>query len=281
MATLLERSIRSVEERLLLLAPPTRVVPAAFTQTTDRPYEHARRVKEVQRLRGDIYFTDGAVRRQDLSLDGRHQTPEDDKSWHLVMLNECNEINACTWYLEHPNTVHPDKLRISDCPAGMRKESKQTFWKAVCHEIGCARRENLGYAEVGGWAVSEENRCTPDGLVLALAAYSLGRMLGGALGLTTATVRHSSSTILRRLGGSPLEADGVPISTYYDPRYQCDMELLRFDSRRPNARYGDLVDLLTKKLAQVQVIGRSEVEVEHFEPMPTTLTPRTAHIAAA
>jgi hypothetical protein len=92
-------------------------------------------------------------------------------------------------------------------------------------------------------------------LVLALAAYSLGRIFGGALGITTATVRHSSSTILRRLGGSHLEVDGSRVPPYYDPQYKCEMELLKFDSRRPAAKYHGVIELLKEKLTRVLVIG--------------------------
>jgi hypothetical protein len=79
-------------------------------------------------------------------------------------------------------------------------------------------------------------------------------MLGGALGLTTATVRHSSSTILRRLGGSLLEIGGSIVPPYYDPKYKCEMELLRFDSRKPSAKYAGLVELLGERLQNVSVV---------------------------
>jgi hypothetical protein len=98
-----------------------------------------------------------------------------------------------------------------------------------------------------------------------LAAFSLGRIAGGALGLTTATVRHASSTILRRLGGSNLEVNGKPIPSYYDERYGCEMELLRFDSRRPSSRFAAVIDRLAERLAYVPVIAASElVEVIGF-----------------
>ncbi len=105
--------------------------------------------------------------------------------------------------------------------------------------------------------MTRDSRCTSEGLVLALAAYSLGRIAGGALGLTTATVRHASSTILRRLGGSHLEAHGETVPPYFDARYNCEMELLRFDSRRPSAKYAPLIEQLKDKLATVPVIARS------------------------
>ncbi len=255
MPKLLERSIRCIDERLVLLAPPHLAVPGAFRNVEEDLVEHRTRLKEIQRLRGDIYFTDGAVQRQELSADGRHQTPEDEKSWHLLMLNKQGHITACVWYMEHPKGIAADKLRVRECPAGMRRDSRDTFWKAVNQELLRARQDGLAYAELGGWAVAEESRCTSEALLLALSVYSLGRMLGGALGMTTATVRHSSSTILRRLGGSPLEADGVLVAPYFDPKYQCEMELLRFDSRRPNGKYAPLIDQISEKLSGVMVIG--------------------------
>jgi hypothetical protein len=130
------------------------------------------------------------------------------------------------------------------------------MWGAVESEIARARRDYLHYAEVGGWAVAKESRCTSEGLVLALAGFSLGRLCGGCLGITTATVRHYSSSILRRLGGSRLEIDGATVPPYYDSKYDCHMELLRFDSRRPDAKYNRLITSLTDKLAGVLVIAK-------------------------
>jgi hypothetical protein len=129
------------------------------------------------------------------------------------------------------------------------------FMTAIESELRRARQENLKYAEVGGWAVSKDSRCTSEGLLLALAAYSLGKIAGGALGLTTATVRHASSAILRRLGGSHLEAGGNVVPPYYDPRYKCEMELLRFDSRRPDPKYAPLIDLMAARLRDVLVVA--------------------------
>jgi hypothetical protein len=91
--------------------------------------------------------------------------------------------------------------------------------------------------------------------VLALAGYSLGRIRGDCLGITTATVRHCSSSILRRLGGAPLATGEATVPRYYDPRYDCDMEILRFDSRYPGKKYASLVKLLQQKMSEIQVIA--------------------------
>jgi hypothetical protein len=269
MLRLLERNIAAIEERLILLAPSAESVGEGFRNVTFDRYRHAERVREMQRLRGKVYLEDGAIERRHLSTDGLHRTPEDERSWHLLMLGRDGGISACAWYLEHENTTSIQNLRVRNCPLAATESSRETLHAAVESEIDRARQDGLRYAEVGGWAVSKQCRCTSEGLLLALAAYSLGRRLGGCLGITTATVRHSSSTILRRLGGSHLEVDGTVVPSYFDPKYNCEMELLRFDSRRPNAKYAGLIELLRDRLTNVAVfasdaLGLSAVPAPHF-----------------
>jgi hypothetical protein len=256
MLGLLERSIASIEDRLILLVPGTGAT-TPFRHVANDAAKREAMLREMQQLRGSIYLEDGAITPKHLSADGRHQTPEDDVSWHLLMTNARREISACVWYREHEPGASMDALRVRDCP--LRKDStwRDLVSRAVHAELATARRESLRYVEVGGWAVSKASRGAVEGLILALGAFSLGRLFGGALGMTTATVRHCSSTILRRLGGSHFEIDGRVVPPYYDPRYDCTMELLRFDSRRPTARYADLVAALEEKLAHVAVFANA------------------------
>jgi hypothetical protein len=270
MLSLLERNVAAIERRLVLLAPPEGRAESALTNVTLDESRHRYLVAEIQRLRGAVYLSDGAVGPQQLSGDGRHHTPEDERSWHLLMLNARGGVSSCVWYLEHDDAHSLSDLRVRDCPLGDVAATRDTFARAIEDELDRARRERLRYAEVGGWAVTRESRCTAEGLLLALAAYSLGRAFGGALGLTTATVRHSSSTILRRLGGSHLVHNGVAVPSYFDSRYGCEMELLRFDSRFPSAKYERLIELLRHRLVNVPVITR------HRSVWPATRVPVAA-----
>jgi len=266
---LLERNIASVEQRLVLLAPPQAALPDSFTNVTFDSDLHTQLVGEVQAVRGAIYLNEGNVKHHQLSADGRHQTPEDERSWHLLWTDGGGHVSSCAWYLEHANTTSVRNLRVRHCPLTGLDDWRDKLYGAVESEIARARRANLRYAEVGGWAVSKDRRCTSEGLVLALAAYGLCRMLGGALGITTANVTHASSSILRRLGGSYLEFDGVRMPTYFDQGYNTQIELLRFDSRRPSAKYATLVDMLKMKLASVSVIANSVDVVDddaHVQP---------------
>lgn len=267
---LLHRNIATASRRLVLLAPPQAVVPASFENVDVDPTRHANFVADMQRLRGSIYLRDGAVERRQLSIGGLHRTHEDQKSWHLLMVDSSGRVDACVWYMEHTPTVSVDELRVRKCPLARQPVWREPLRRAVELDLARAREEGLGYAEVGGWAVAEKSRCTSEGLVLALAGYSLGRVLGGALGVTMATVRHCSSSILRRLGGSALNVGDHIIPSYYDPRYKCDMELLRFDSRQPNPKYSSLVELLREKLADALVVAPV---LQHARPVFDVFNP--------
>jgi hypothetical protein len=256
MIKLLERTIGSLDQRLLLLAPPSTSIPTAFNNVTNDSRRHSRLVREMQKLRGGIYLEDGALGRDQLTVDGLHETVEDEKSWHLLTLDERQRVTGCAWYLNHNNSTRVEDLRVRVCPLARSEQWREKLWRSVESELDRARRERLRYVEVGGWAVSKLSRCRSEGLLLALAGYSLGRISGGCLGITTATVRHCSSSILRRIGGAPLDVDGAAVPSYYDPRYRCEMEILRFDSRHPNSKFLGLIELLCKQLANVQVIAR-------------------------
>jgi hypothetical protein len=253
MLKLLERTIHSLDDRLLLLAPHSSV-PELFKNVDTDARRHGQLVREMQALRGSVYLQDGAIGRDQLSPEGLHETAEDQRSWHLLTLDKDSRVSGCAWYLEHDSSVSVDELRVRHTPLA-RGGWRTKLWRGVEAELARARRFGLRYVEVGGWAVSAESRCTSEGLVLALAGYSLGRIRGGCLGITTATVRHCSSSILRRLGGAPLAAGDATVPRYYDPRYDCDMEILRFDSRYPGRKYAGLIKLLQEKMSEIQVIA--------------------------
>lgn len=253
MLSLLERGLATVEQRLVLVAPLGARVPAVFKRVTVDSVDHTRLVNEMQALRGRVYLQGGYLTPAQLSARGLHQTPEDKQSWHLLMIQANGRVSSCGWYLNHENTASIEDLRVRHCPLTRVAEWREKLHAAVESEIVQARRAGLYYAELGGWAVSKERRCTSEGLMLALAGYGLSGLLGGAIGITAANMTPASS-ILRRLGGMYLEVEGTTIPAYYDPAYNTMIELLRFDSRYPSAKFGGLVDLAKASLAKVPVI---------------------------
>jgi hypothetical protein len=275
----LGRIIEATDQRLVLLAPPSRVIPTSFTNVSVDPFRHADLLAQLQRLRGSVYLKDGALDAQHLSKDGLHKTPEDDQSWHLLMVDSQGRVDACGWYLEHDDAVSFDRLRVRNCPLAVQPAWRDMLIGAVESDLAEARKYGMGYAEIGGWAVAEPSRGSSEGLVLVLAGYSLSRLLGGALGNTTATVRHCSSTILRRLGGTHLAFGGHPIPSYYDARYKCEMELLRFDSRQPSAKYNHLIDVLKCRLMGSLVLASTWAAVP-ATPLRPQLAARASFTSA-
>jgi hypothetical protein len=269
----LDRNIATASDRIVFVAPSTAAVSETFHNVDVDAGRHQRLVRDVQRMRGSIYVKDGALQPHQLTADGRHQTPEDETSWHMLLLDKQQRVTACALYLEHDyHDVTFDQLRARHCPLTNEPEWRPTVESAIETELDRARSEQLHYVELGGWAVSEDSRGTAGPLALALAVYGFSRRAGGALGITTATFRHCSATILKRLGGARFEVDGVTLPPYYDSRYQCMMEMLKFDSRRPNPKYLSLIDQVRDTLARITVVARpsttmTESPYHLFTPM--------------
>ena len=95
------------------------------------------------------------------------------------MVDSARRVTGCAWYLEHPSEVararfaRPQLRRSPVWPNGEASSGRVSKPSS-----SALARHSCNYAEVGGWAVSEQSRCTSEGLVLALAGYSLGRICG-------------------------------------------------------------------------------------------------------
>jgi hypothetical protein len=172
----------------------------------------------------------------------------------LLAIDGQGRICGCVRSRHHQKLATYRDLGIRNSALARSQEWGQKLRSAIESELEVARFREFGYAEVGGWAIAEERRGTMEALKVALATYSLAQILGGSIGLTTATVRHGSSSILRRLGGSPIEWDGAMLPPYYDPQYRCVMEILRFDSSAPEGKYLPWIGRIAAQLLTVPVV---------------------------
>ena len=248
MLKLLDRGLfSSIEQRLVLLAPSGLAVPNQFKNQSTDALRARRFMNELQRLRGSVYLADGAVQPDQLTPDGRHESEDDRRSWHLVVLTPSGAISGCSWYLPHPMPRSIDDLRAGRSPVAQLDSVRRT----VASEIDRANAEGVQFAEVGGWAIAPQQRGSCEGLMMMAVTFGLSRLMGGALGLATATVRHASSTILNRFGFSQL-------APYHDEEYGCDMELMRFDTRKSNPKYAALIEEIKERLCRVSVIATGE-----------------------
>lgn len=242
-----------------ILAPKVANYDPAFAAYKVNEGRYQAKLDAVQRLRGRLYLQDGAIDATSLDSEGRFHMCGDDEAWHLMLIDVCGEVVGCARYLVYPNTVPYRLLRISHSAIGLDPQWSSTLRSAVEADLRTARQRDLLYVEIGGWALSEEWRKTKAALETAACSYALGHLWGGTLGSCTATLRHGSASILRRIGGSSLAAHGRTLPTYFDPRFGCVMELLRFDYLTPWPRMRPMIEEMKQCLATTQVLtGRLE-----------------------
>ena len=242
-----------LRRRFVLLAPRY-FHKANFADSAVNASLHQRLLIEAQKLRGRVALEEGAVEEWQLSADGRHIQPVDEKSWHLLTLDERGHVAACTRYLPHPNTVKFSELTVARSALATSEVWGEKFRQAIDADLALARKRKWSYVEMGGWVISEKLRCTTEAVRMVLTAYGLAQLLGGALGITTASTRRGSASILRKIGGESVLARGVELPSYYEPQHKCDMEILRFDSERPNPRYRTWIDDCRTHLEAAPVI---------------------------
>jgi hypothetical protein len=255
--------LNTVFRKLLLLAPAGARIPESLDQ--DRVSCNARRhedyLDDVQRLRGRIYLEDGAIREGDL-LDGRHVVESDSASWHLLVLDHEGRTCGCVRYRDHGGPVGFSELTAARSSLASCPEWGARMRTAVEEELLLSEALELPFVEIGGWALDDGIRGTVEALRMVLGAYAFAREFGGAVGLATATVRHSSASILRRIGGQPLEHLGKTVPPYADRQYNCQMELLRFHSWALNPRYDPWISQMTEEIRGIAVISAGS-PVEH------------------
>lgn len=243
----------------VILSPAGSRVSGFFRKIEFDTLRHTRMLSAIQRLRGETYLEDGAIRREDLTPDGRHQTPTDDNAWHVFSLDSEGKPVACLRFLDESHSPGFRGLWVSH--AAMAR-CPQLGWKlrnAVERKLELARASRTGFGSVGGWAVSPSERRTTQPVAIILATYGLLELLGGFIGIATATFRHKSASILRKIGLCPLTWDGTELPSYFDPQYGCAMEVLQFDSSKPNPKYRESVERFRDQLLYAPVICRDAI----------------------
>ena len=247
---------RRAFQRLLLLAPSSLTEDANFgsCQIIDKS-QYNFLLSEAQRLRARVYLQDGAIDPGEILRDGRLIHTHDEDSWQLLVINWNGEVAGCARYIPHKEEVSFSELAIAKSALASSHPWGRRLRRAVEAERAKARRRGINFAEVGGWALAEELRYSMAALEIFVNICALARLFGGAVAVTTATFRHHSSSILRKLGGHGLVTkEGIELPSYYDPKYKCEMEILRFDTDSPNPRYLDRIKYCQQKLATVPAI---------------------------
>jgi hypothetical protein len=250
-------TIAAPRRQFVLLAPNDSDV-VAFRDVAVNAHRHRELLAEAQRLRGETYLNIGALNPSQLSAEGRLVHAADDQSWHLLTLDEAGHVMACLRYMVHPNSVPFSKLTIAHCALAQSATWGQKLRAAVEAELRQARVRGCSYVEMGGWAITEALRCSTEALRMIVTAFALAKASGGALGITNANLEGCSASILRRIGGQRLMADGVELPSYTETEYKSfKTEVLCFDSSKLNPRYKKWMQECQAHLPDVPVIQQA------------------------
>lgn len=241
--------------RFQLLAPATAALAGHEYQRDLSAYEYY--LGSSQKLRGRVYFSDGAILQSHLTEDGRYQMSDDHDCWHFLLVDETEQVIGCARYLLHPRTVCYEDLRISHSPLAADAAWASKLRKIASDTLQRTRQEGISYVELGGWAIADEYRNTKAALEILVGSYAWADLVGHCICSCTATVRNNSSGILRRMGAGSLELEGEVIPAYFDRAYGCTMELLGFDSRQLPPKFVPLLNQMRPKLKRSQIIQDS------------------------
>jgi len=207
----------------------------------------------MQKLRAAVYLQDGAIQKNHLS-DGRHRQAHDEGSWHLLVLDDAGGVCGCARYREYLNNTQFSNLGVSRSALAKCSQWGHRLRSSVEAELALSRQMALPYVELGGWALLDQIRGTTEAIRMALLTYGLSQALGGGVGISTATYRNGSASILRRIGGQSLTHATRELPTYHDPQYECEMEVLRFYSWAPNPRYAPWISDLKATLLEIPIM---------------------------
>src|SRR5205823_4072124 len=135
-------------------------------QSSGRRYDEL--LAQLQRFRGSVYCHDGAISPSELTADGRHRLSIDERSWHVLAVDRSGQVCAGVRYLPESPAVDFSKLWIREAAVVRCPTWGDYFRRAVEQERAKARAKAVHFAEVGGWAVAEARRWTPDPLRMIL-----------------------------------------------------------------------------------------------------------------
>lgn len=225
--------LASAPERCLILSPTATRQPGLAEPRVSLP-EHRAWLENAQRMRANRYRQDGAVTDRDL-VHGRWISPEDTHAYQLLVCDKFGMVIGSMWYADDPSPnlreLHCYHPTTADALEGVRRQ---------------ARRDGIGFTEMGGWAATTARA----NLLLLLLTGVFHRARTPSLAAVIITTRHKANCIIRTMGGT-----SPAVAPYWDDRFQCEMELLVIDSRVRNSAYEAEVEALAAVLSQIPVIA--------------------------
>ncbi len=241
-----ENGCQSGRFRFRILAPSRIETPKTLTHDVSSSDQHSKLMFDLQKLRGSVYREYAGIAAT-LLPDGRHWHKLDAESWHILLEDAEHGVVGCARY--RPIFAFDD-LICSKAAVALSPETGPIFRTTFEKQVTGARRLGMHYGEASAWALSEKARCSTAAVNIALMGFALAEWLGAGICITTASTRHHASLILRRLGGKPFAG----FEPYYEPMFDCFIELLQFDTASLQPRYQVKLEEMKAELRRTQIL---------------------------
>jgi hypothetical protein len=244
-----------------ILAPSLDKVSTSRLRGTVDSDVHSNLLSQVQLLRGNALRESGPVTQ--LLPDGRHCQAIDPQSWHILLQNEEGRVVGCSRY----RLVQGGFEQLSACQSSLAHSRRfgPILRRTLERQLTWVRRMNLHYGEAGAWVLQPEVRRSTAAVNIALMTFALAERLGSGVAITTATIRHHSSLMLRRLGGEAL----AELPAYYEPKFGCVMEILKFDLASLHSQFKERMARFGKQLEEAEIVCAAS-SGERYPAKPAT-----------
>ncbi|GAA4412991.1 hypothetical protein GCM10023187_40760 [Nibrella viscosa] len=237
---------------LSLIAPYAGALPIVASMPTTDAYEQT--IAEIQRFRGRIYVQDQAIPASALDRSGRHYTKLDYASYHVIIRNQEGAITGVMRIPTYVSGAAVWFLQLYHVLERMEPGQKALYSFAIQHFIDQSASKYPFIVEPGGWAVDRQISEKLTGTVLAASCWAFCQLIGGAVAVATATVKHNAADLLRMMGGINC-LQGTTNARFFDSFHQCELELIFFQSDKINPRFAAMVEAIKEQWQQREVVA--------------------------
>lgn len=246
MEKILERLERSL--RWTLLAPDSARLPAAMTRRASAV--HPQLLHALQAARVAVFGLDDSEEHEPVRTTDR-------AAWHFIATDgEGKPVGAMRLFIvdrRHEPLEPPDVLAFGHvafpCPA-----TRDSHLRAL-KGLFAQKAEETTYIYAGGFFTTEKWRGSGLAAALGMAAIAMARLHHCRFAASFVSARDRAPELFALLGSLPLQdADGSVLPPFFCSRHGFPLQLMAFDSLRPDPKMEHGVDAMVGRMREMLVI---------------------------
>ncbi len=213
-------------------------------------------------VRANAYLADGAIRPDEVDADGSFKLPIDERSWHVLLVDDDDEVSATLRMTVLPLDMNRRNGRLPHVAESLARSGEDPWRTRMAVELFLSEcslahgRVRPEFVVVGGWAASPQTAPPNAGAEVALCTWAFSALSDVAAGICVASERHGAHGQLIRTGAEPIRSIGDD-GLYFDPAYGCRVALLGFRVFQVAPSFRRVVNYITKRVSTCEVVVES------------------------